>query len=394
MENAITGEQITESIKRFVELSEVFYVDAEGFIKYKRDDTPVGVETGGKKLPLMVYKENARVGDWVALNPYTESLSASTSERKWFFDMLNRTIGCKTYRIVRAVVETILKHKESPDDQPPLSQVEMISTYQDKVDKTTLKEMEHLFDLEWINIFYHRGTKVAQLQSDIWDAECRKTFGTKIRQKTWEFLNSITLELLQMTSVEDAHSIYKYKAQIIGCPEADTFFHVLVKVLEAYYEPCKIWLDNMMPVAEIMKDLEYLEHFHKITAWIGTSTVSKSSAKSVEAAPWQQNPNVVQPLPANTLVSPFELSSGCLGNIMQPQAQQQQVIRANPGVIVNQQVPMAMMQPAINPYGMQNQAYPMQGYVPQQQYYGQQQGYMPQQQGYMQPMGGLVAAYQ
>jgi len=52
-------------VKYLVELGDVYWVDEAWFIMKKINDEPVGMTSNGKALPMVIYHEKLKIGDYV-----------------------------------------------------------------------------------------------------------------------------------------------------------------------------------------------------------------------------------------------------------------------------------------------------------------------------------------
>jgi hypothetical protein len=279
MEQTLSQRDVTQAIKDIINLTGVYYVADDGIIKRISTDKPLALDYNGKTMEMRVYQPEMPIGEYLLLNPYNESI-ASTKEREWFILTLDLTLRSYVFRIIKTIIEAIIQHKDNPNEKVELTKLPYVTDYIDLVDKNTLKEFEKFNvadQMEWVTIFYHRKLKTAQLQSSLYDDEFKENFEGKIRQKTWNFFQQIVLDLLKVADAEAINTTYKHTATVIGCQETDAYLHVFAKVVDALYDPIRIWLEVKLDLAPVMRNLENIEKFRMFTRWVGNGTSATPS---------------------------------------------------------------------------------------------------------------------
>lgn len=301
MEATIKRDNLFDFLKLLIELGGVYRVNDDFFIVQTDDDEPVRIVVGKKAMPIMVYHENMKTGDHLVLNPFVETLGAAP-ERQWFFTTQSVILGWTLKRMAEKLIEAVNGKVE--EDYKTL---ELISPYLALIDTKTAKELEPIVGNNWLRLNYFKKTKTIEVCSDLLDEEYVKSFGTKIRKKTWELIQGL-LEVFLQT---DDLSAFGYKATIIGMQEADATFHSTAKIAAAIDGYVKLLLKTDMHVAEFMQHLQYLETYHKLSAWFVAPTIVEPKIPTAPQPPWAStSPAAIQNSnQSNRPVSPFAVAT-------------------------------------------------------------------------------------
>lgn len=283
MNETINQDCVFEFIKLLVETGGIYKVNDDKMVVLASSGAPHTIVSNKKTLPLMVFHNRIPIGDHVVLNPLKDSIGVCP-ERVWFFNFIKNLPGGLLQRIIFQVVRDLVESDTSKKDTVNYTQLSMLAPFATKVDKKMLDEIGLLGPDIFLEIFYSKKTKTAQLQSRLWDDEATEEYGNKIRKKTWTVLRDMTAEFMRTAEISEA---YQYKATIIGSQEADAVLHVFLQILQVLQEPAQAILGMDLHAAELTQHMEHLEKYYKLCSWF-TSTTSKSAPETTIAkAPWE-----------------------------------------------------------------------------------------------------------
>jgi len=286
MEQVINKDTCYAFFKLLVEFGDAYYVDGNQMVLCNADNSPVGIAVGKKNLPLALFKEGMKIGDYVVLNPLIDSCNKAP-EREWFFQTRQLIIGGLVKRLITKVVEIAI----SKDEENDYAKLELVSEFVDKLDEKMLKEIERIKLMEWGFIFYDKPTNTAQLQSDIFNNTLVESLGNKVRKQTWEVFRGM-MQILFGTS--DIEGSFQHVATNVAIPRADAILHVMASTAVKLNVYTKKLLNVDLHPQIFAGYLEHLDKFQKLVGWYasGTGTVRE---KEEETSPVWNTSRVPQP---------------------------------------------------------------------------------------------------
>ena len=283
-EHRIDPNEIFNATKCFLEFGGTYIVGDDKKV-YKSGENgeiadPVGILINKKPMQLMVFHDQMPVGtEHVILSIFTETLG-NAPERIFFFKTISSSLGL----VVRAMLARVIEYAINAEGlEIDYDKLHIITTFKDKIDATTATELAAIKTEDICKLYYDKKSKVAQLQSDIFDAETVEKYGKKIRKKTWGVLQGLIQEFFQVDRVETA---YTHRATLIGSQEADATLHVFTKACEAIYQYAKVLLDMDVPVADMIRHVDLLPDYHKACSWFSSATSSNEKTSNLPEAPW------------------------------------------------------------------------------------------------------------
>lgn len=278
MEKSFNMDHIFNFVKTLVELGGTHYVDGNNIILNSNDNTPIGVTVNiaGKDVhrPIAVFQEGMSIGEYVPLNPFVELLGRH-DENDWFLKLLQVLPGVIIY-------QTLFKMQEhaTSDKDVGFKASKNLSKFIGRIDARFAKELGKIRPLEICHIYYDRKTHIAQLQSDICDAEFEKEIGSKVRKSSINLIREIVKAMLK---VEDCPEEIQHTATLIGCARFDAEAHVLIDVIDRIDEFVEPLLDISLHAEELKEHLTKLEAYQKAMAFLTSSAAP--SATSTGAGP-------------------------------------------------------------------------------------------------------------
>ena len=301
MENVINQDSVYQFIKTIIESGDVYYVDEDThYVMNVKNDKPVAIELNKKLMPMMVFGSKMLVGDHIILNPIRDTIG-TCPERQWFFNYVKLILGGMIQLSMKSIIQKIVEPDKDDQENYPL--VALLAPFTDKVDTKTLNELKQLSPGDILQLFYHKKSKTAQYQTNLWDEEFCNGFGSKIRKKTWEVFREMLCGFLHVDSEDELSENYKYTATIIGTQEADAVLHVFVKACGVLSDPIKLLTGKDIHAAELNDHITHLEQYYRLCSWCA-STVSKTEGnKKMQTAPWQST------VPTNNVPSVAALST-------------------------------------------------------------------------------------
>lgn len=305
MENKPTINDFSAFIKYLVELGGVYYVDDDSYIRTTVNDEPVGVIVNKKPLPIVVYQENMKMGDYVILNPFSDSLGHNP-EKFWLFRSRSVLVEKLVMECVRKIITLGIAAKDTKDDneESNYAAMEYVTPYLDDVTTTTLKKLDKFKKGDLLDIFYSSKQRTAQLQTKIYYEDFCKNFKPRVGKKTWQFFRKVLEQLFKTSAFEE---LYTYKSGMIGMQECDANLNILYKICKAIEEPVKVLLGKDLDVKTFTKHMNNLEEYHKLSRWlVGSSSKKVEKEEKLDKPPWEEStlpaskmpsgvPNIPQP---------------------------------------------------------------------------------------------------
>ncbi len=260
-----TDEDIFNFLKWLIEIVPQMYVDEKGYPHRKESGEYIYIGSGNSDpkvmKPLILYGASFIEQDVNILNPFVEGLTKNP-ESEWFYSILE--LSASNY--VRMIQKSLIMHAIASKDKKkdPNNDIELaaiLAPWVDKVDETTLKELDQLTRkmTEYFNVFYLPKRREARIHCGLLNDKNFRVANKKVRAKTWDAL--ITL-MKQMFQTED-FSEYAVISKISGCPQLDAVLRVLLQVytmLNRYmrFLPDEVKEDFNFPDGEV--DLDYLSN--------------------------------------------------------------------------------------------------------------------------------------
>jgi hypothetical protein len=287
MDKAMTSENAYQFVKSLVELGGIYYVDKDQIIRSTADDSPKGVRTGTPPVnkPIALFKVGMKVGDYVALNPFTDILGES-KERAWFTTHLALFPGYALKHSIYKMVELGVSDSKGGGYKAN----KFISKWIDKMDQKLLDEIDRIPTKMWAVIFYDKSKKTAQLQCNLGYEEFREEYKNRIRKSSWSVLTDMVKTFLQ-TGTKKPESLM-YESILLSMPKLDAIMHLLVDILKRMEVPLKEFGGIEVDVKGFESHLEHLEAYREALRWFSSATTSPDANTSgVENAtvPWSQD---------------------------------------------------------------------------------------------------------
>lgn len=284
--NEISQKQISDYIKLLVEFGGVYTVDPEYYI-FGPDKERVQIVHNKKAVPVKIFNDRMMTGDWVFLNPFNETLTAST-ERHWFWQSQSIILGYMLKRMLESLVEKL----QSDNDDLHIGELELAKQLVGQVDDKTLASLMHLKADDYGVIFFHKKSKTAQFQCRMFETEFRESMKGKLRKKDWSVVTMFLEHVLQTSEPE---RVYMHTGTIISLMEAEATLNVLTKLTEAVAPYMDAILGVKLPVLEMQQHLSLLDKYHKLTMWHQPATKAKATMLGTKL-PWevQEDPGVVR----------------------------------------------------------------------------------------------------
>lgn len=287
MDKAMTSESAYQFVKALVELGGIYYVDKDQIIRSTADDSPKGVRTGTPPVnkPIALFKVGMKVGDYVALNPFTDILGES-KERAWFTTHLALFPGYALKHSIYKMVELGVSDSKGGGYKAN----KFISKWIDKMDQKLLDEIDRIPTKMWGVIFYDKSKKTAQLQCNLGYEEFREEYKNRIRKSSWSVLTDMVKTFLQ-TGTKKPESLM-YESILLSMPKLDAIMHLLVDILKRMEVPLKEFGGIEVDVKGFEAHLEHLEAYREALRWFSSATTSPDANTSgVENAtvPWSQD---------------------------------------------------------------------------------------------------------
>lgn len=276
----ITADNLLEFEKYLIELGGIYKLCDDLTIENTTTEKKVAIQEGtGNKL-LVVFKQGMPCGDYALLNPFKEVVGTSRP-REWFFNTTQQVVA----GLIKSAMIKICKDIVDKNDENNL-QFPLMSRIMDKVDATTIDELDKIRTSDIFIIFYNKKTRTAEAQCNLFTEEF-KSAHSKFRKKTWDVLSVFTEEFFGSTDLEE----FTYQAKSTLIPQTDAVLNVLVGVINSVQAWIKDILGIDLHATEIGEHMEVLEGYAKLYAWVSTGDATKSAANvASNVPPWQQQP--------------------------------------------------------------------------------------------------------
>ena len=286
MDKTVTAENAYQFVKALGELGDIYYVDNELIVRQIATDEPAGVNVGTPPVrrPIAVFKAGMKVGEYVALNPFTDVIGES-KERSWFTAHMSLLPG----HFIRAAIRNMISIGLSKNKGAGYKANKFISKWIEKMDDKLLEEVERIPNKMWAVIFYDRSHKTAQLQSNIGFEEYREDLKNKVRKGSWPIFNDMVRTFLQ-TGNRKPESI-TYESVLLSMPKMDAIMHLLIDVLERMDVPLKEFTEFKYDLKMLKENLKHIEAFRETLRWFASATVSEDKSSIDDATiPWGNQP--------------------------------------------------------------------------------------------------------
>ncbi len=354
-----------EFLKRIVELTGVYYVDKDKYIRINNgssdhDGELIYAEDGGKKRPIMLLHENMVRGEYAPLNPFSEVLGRSGSY-EWLNTYLSLAPGFIIREILLKIVEICTSKEDTSKEYSDIAN-HIASEYTKLINAKTADELQNISVKSYARIVFMLKTRTAVL-SILSTSGNAKAF----RANTLKFIKSAIGTLLGVELAENdseaelkreddtVNQMFSKKSVNPMCGKFDATMRTLIAVLATLRPYVQDYLKRDIDTDYFMLELDNLEAYHKMFIWFARALDSnqvKPSTSSVK--PWADTPTT----DANGIPIPAQLRNQIpLQTIQQVN---QQPVDANgipiPAQLLNnpqppmygnynQQVPLGMMRP-------------------------------------------------
>jgi len=299
MEQIINQDSVYAFLKLVTEFGGAYYVDMNQIILTTSDNSPIGVAVGKKTLPVALFKDGMKVGNYVVLNPLVETLGKAP-EREWFFQSRQLLIGGMLKQLFTRIVEIAIDKGKDTDYE----KLDLVTAFYDKLDEKMLKEIDRIKVMEWAYIFYDKATHTAQLQSDIFNTQLQESLGNKIRKQSWEVFRGL---MALIFGTDDIEAKFTFTSANVAIPKADAIFHIMSMAANRLNPHVKKILNVDLHPQVLASHLEHLEKYQKLIAWFATGTSAASVSSEKPAVPWGTAPTKTStgvPLPEGANIGP------------------------------------------------------------------------------------------
>lgn len=329
---AFTSQDITDFIKMMVEAGGGYIVDDQNVIHKEKTGEVwciANSENPPRNVKLVIYNHNQKDADVIMVNPFVEGLQTS-KELQWFYITRNLVISVYLKMLYTRIIEECLKVKANQELDSNI--IQLISPYVDMVDDKMYAELEtvtakiHTF----CDIYWNVNKRYAELKVSVLSENFRKSFGKKIRQKTWAFLMEVAKNVF---GTEDPTSVYQMKSDNHGCAKFEAFSQIFLMVFKAYRPYFILTPDFKAFDFDVMeKHISMIPLYYHRAKNLVTPTIATTKKKDTTPAspPWKPVPVVATPVEyippaAPTIVTPsVGVPMGVPVTVQQPVPQAQQ----------------------------------------------------------------------
>ena len=299
----ITADNLLAFEKLLIEIGGIYKLCDDMTIENTTTGKKVAIPQGASNKLLVVFKQGIPCGDYAILNPFKEVLGNS-KQREWFFNTLQMVVaGLVKSSMIKICKDIVMKNDENNLQFPLMSRI------MDKVDETTIDELDKVRTSDIFIIFYNKKTKTAEAQSNLF-TEDFKSAHSKFRKKTWEVLKVFMEEFFGTTELENE---FVYQAKSVTIPETDAFLNVLIGIIRTVGTWIKDITGQDLHQHELSEHMEVLEGYAKLYAWVSTGdNTNQFTAPTNQAPPWAQQPAWAAPTQP-TLMPSSQVGSGYYG---------------------------------------------------------------------------------
>lgn len=273
-ERHVTIQNAAQFVRELIELGNVYKIDNTDYITSVIDGSVITVEVDGKNKPIMLWSEKAKLGDHVLLNIFGETIN-TTVERNWFYTFIGMLPG----HIIKNMMMTIINAALSTEEKNTYKTMEVVAPFVTEIDEKTKSEFSLLTVRDIATIVFHKPSKTAQLQTKLFDEEFRKAIGKKVRVKSWSLFENMFKTLMNIESVEQMYSTFKYSATILGMKQTDAMVHVLIKFAENIDAFQKVFSGKEFNLAALATGLQDMELFFGIMRVFTSGGGARQEAK-------------------------------------------------------------------------------------------------------------------
>lgn len=281
-------DNVFEFFKLLIEFGGVHYVNEDKYVCNTSNDEPVLININSKGMPLMVFHESMPAGEYAVFNPLIEPLGSS-AELAWFHKRNSLILGVMVKAMIRKAAEAALSTDKDYE------KLEFIEPWFKSFDKKFLSELDKINATKFCRLYYHKKSKTAQLQTDLFDDETftdvMKTFRKRSRDTIREMFT-------MFFGTDDVPSKYKHIAQNVAFLQADASIHVFVQAGEALSKYVRMLLGKSLNITKLKKHLGHIDEYHKKCMWYSPpSSNEEQKAQSMPSQPWESKLKVGKPLP-------------------------------------------------------------------------------------------------
>jgi hypothetical protein len=276
----MTHDDLTAFCKYLIEWTQCFKVDEKLYIRDDNDNV-VHVEINKKEHPLMIYHANVTDPKALVLNPFKEQQVTAVQEEQFFIDSLKTGFRGMVWGFIKTLVDS--PNKE--ESEITYDSTEVYQAVSNQLSKNTVKELERVYKrspVDFLNIYYDKKSRTAQLQTSVFDKDYQESFGTKVSKKSWTVLTTMFTTLF---GLEKIHTKYNYTATFIGMPKAECVWNVLYMAAKKVSKYFKSMFNVDLKLGTFKKYLDHLEEMHQMAKWLSTTpNESKVTTKAPTAA--------------------------------------------------------------------------------------------------------------
>lgn len=303
------------TIEALVTLGNHFIIDEDGRVLYNtepNDPVMFKVKGVGKPLPLINYSVNPPVKG-IMLNPFVETVGDDSPDRLWIYHVTNGIHATVFARIVEFIFEQVVKAAKGENVEDPAlihvlsgiignadlktegefaKLVKNIPEFEDGFDEKMVRECETITEnprpKDFVSIARNKNEKKAWLSLFLSDDEgkFRKSFGNKIRVKTWKLVEAILQEIYGLDDLTGR--LYEEVSTSKKCPTFSAYLKVLVKSWNRFI-PYLEYIYTKEGAEDIVNKLIFLESVQdklediaKCAAWSRPATAAATSTNGLQ----------------------------------------------------------------------------------------------------------------
>ena len=297
----ISQEQISDFVKLLVEYGGLYTVNKDHVI-VGIDNNPVALKTKNNTKILKIFHDNMSIDPkFAVLNPLIESLSSS-HERLWLWTVHETCLQFIVKKMFKEVVSNLQTSDEEVSEKN-LAISNLSLGLRELVDDKTLDKIESISNKCYLNIYYDRPSRTAQLQSKLFtEPDTVKGAVKGLRNKDISALVKFMQSLFQTEQLSE----YKAVGTHVGMYEAQARIMLLIKITEIIAPAVKAIINVDLHADELIARGELLDKYHKLVRWFVTTNKNGSIANKL---PWEVENNdapaaAASPVPAVATPTP------------------------------------------------------------------------------------------
>lgn len=387
---AFTSKDITDFLKQFVAIGGGFYVDDNSIVRRVGSDGSDNIfclqnnENPPRMVKVSVYDVNQQDPDTIMMNPFAGGLQ-TTDELRWFYTTRNICIASLTCKVINGIIRESLKAKDKEAVEQSTEITKLISPFIDDIqDLKIATEFALMYDnvTNFMNIYWDNKKNTCYLRIGVFEDSFKKTFGKRIRQKTWDVLAKIISAIF---GTDDIKNTYTLKSSNQGFARIECYTQVFFMALKA--------IRPYLPLIEENIDIDYdafEKHVSMIPLYYPRAKLMVSPGIKAPTTPTPANKVPWAPVPVSTMTPTSPV--GTSPSVPVP-GERQVVAVCQPKSVVQETAQPVHTTPTVVPAARaeyippQAMGYPQQQQVPP-QYVPQPPMYVPMQgQGQGPPMG-------